>query len=130
MEGKSCLLSSGAPDTPVPHPTATGHVPGTNYIHTGHSQPLGLGSGWRTEHSSVHTGQSGVPNRLLARATRRSLIALTTVASGGSDSSDSLVIFSRGAFSFFPRATSSWPMYLGVGAEDSPDSPVHHRTVS
>jgi hypothetical protein len=48
----------------------------------------------------VHTGQSGVPSRPLARATRRPLIALATVASGGSDSPDSPVIFSCGAFSF------------------------------
>jgi hypothetical protein len=49
--------------------------------------------------SGAH-GQSGVPNRPLARATRRPLIALVTVGSGGSDSPYSPVIFSRGAFSF------------------------------
>jgi hypothetical protein len=48
-------------------------------------------SRWRTGHCPVHTGQSGVPNRPLARATRRPLIALATVASGGSDSPNSPV---------------------------------------
>jgi hypothetical protein len=49
--------------------------------------------------SGAH-GQSDVPNRPLARATRRPLITLVTVGSGGSDSLYSPVIFSRGAFSF------------------------------
>jgi hypothetical protein len=39
----------------------------------------------------VLTGQSGVPNRPLARATGRPLIALVTIGSGGSDSPDSPV---------------------------------------
>jgi hypothetical protein len=77
----------------------------------------------------AHRTLSGVPNRSLARATRRPLIALVTVGSGGSDSPDSPVNFSRSVLGDFPRATSSSPMYLGAGAEDSPDSPVHHRIV-
>jgi ribosomal protein L36 len=52
---------------------------------------LGRWSRWRTR-------QSGVPNRPLARATRRPLIALVTVGSGGYDPPDSPVNFSRGAF--------------------------------
>jgi hypothetical protein len=87
-------------------------------------RPLGRRPRWRTAHCPVHTGQSGVPNRPLARATRRPLIALLTVGSGGSDSPDSPVNFSRSVLGDFPRATSSSPMYLGAGAEDSPDSPV------
>jgi hypothetical protein len=39
------------------------------------------------------------------------------------------VIFSRGAFSFFPRATSSSPKCLGAGNEDSSDSPVIYSHV-
>jgi hypothetical protein len=34
---------------------------------------------WRTRHSLVHTGQSGVPNRPLERDTRRPQIAQPTV---------------------------------------------------
>ena len=45
----------------------------------GSSRPLVLGIGWRTRHSPVHTGQSGVPNRPLVRATRRPRIAQPTV---------------------------------------------------
>jgi hypothetical protein len=92
-------------------------------------RPLGRRSHWRTVHCPVHTGQSGVPNRPLARATRRPLIALVTVGSGGSEPPDSLVNFSRSVLGKFPRATSSSPMYLGASIEDSPDSPVHHQTV-
>jgi hypothetical protein len=87
LEGNSCLLSSGAPDSlmrdPLPylsHPT----VGQRSYWRTGHC-PVHTGL------CPVHTGQSGVPNRPLARATRRPLIALVTVGSGGSDSPDSLV---------------------------------------
>ena len=47
-------------------------------------RPLGRRSHWRT-------GQSGVPSRPLALATRRLLIALATVALGGSESPDSPV---------------------------------------
>jgi hypothetical protein len=42
---------------------------------------------------------------------------------------DRSVNYSRGALGEFPRATSSSPKTSGAGAEDSPDSPVHHRTV-
>jgi hypothetical protein len=44
-------------------------------------RPLVLGIGWRTGHCPVHTGQSGVPNRPLLRATRRPRIAWSTVSS-------------------------------------------------
>jgi hypothetical protein len=43
---------------------------------------LVLGVGWRTVHSPVHTGQSGVPIRPLLRATRRPWIAQPTVGAG------------------------------------------------
>ena len=61
-----------------------------------HIRLLVLGVDLRTGHYPVHTRQSGVPNRPLVWATRRPLIVLATVGSGGSD---------------------------------SPDGPVHHRTV-
>jgi hypothetical protein len=52
---------------------------------------LGRRSRWRIGHCPVHTRQSCMSNRRLARATRHPLIALVTVGSGGSDSPDSLV---------------------------------------
>jgi hypothetical protein len=68
LEGQSCLLSSGASDSPVcdllpylAHPT------------------VGLGIGWRTGQYLMLTGQFGVPNRPLAQATCRALIARPTV---------------------------------------------------
>jgi hypothetical protein len=91
LEGNSCLLSSGALDSPVHYRTATVAVRCTITFHIGCGRPLGLRIGWRTGHYSVHTGQSGVPNRPLERATCRPLIAVATVGSDSSDSLDSLV---------------------------------------
>jgi hypothetical protein len=58
-------------------------------------RPLVLGVDWRTGHCPVHTGQSGVPNRLLLRATRRPRIARPTVALATVGSPDSPVNYSR-----------------------------------
>jgi hypothetical protein len=65
-------------------------------------RPLVLRVGWRTGHCPVHTGQSGVPNRPLLRATRRTRIARPIVGAGdrwltGQSGAppDSPVIFSR-----------------------------------
>jgi hypothetical protein len=67
LEGQSCLLSSGAPDSPVHHRIANVHVRCSISFHTKSSRPLVLGIDWRTRHCPVHIGQSGVPNRPLAR---------------------------------------------------------------
>jgi hypothetical protein len=65
MEGKTCLLSNGAPDSPVHHRTATVHV-------------------------LPYWAQPTVePRDRLAWATRCPLIALVTVGLGDSDSPDS-----------------------------------------
>jgi hypothetical protein len=69
LEGNSCLLSSGAPDSPVHHRTTTVAVWCSISFHTGHSRPLVLQARWHTGQCSVHTGQSGVPNRPLVWAT-------------------------------------------------------------
>jgi hypothetical protein len=45
-------------------------------------RPLVLGVDWRTGHCPVHTGQSGVPNRPVLRATRRPWIVWPTVGAG------------------------------------------------
>jgi hypothetical protein len=60
----------------------------------------------------------------LARATRRSLIALPTVGAGGFGSPDSPVNFIRGAIAFSrERRVRRWAS-LGTG-----HCPVHHRLV-
>jgi hypothetical protein len=107
LVGNSCLLSSGAPDSPVHHRTTTVAVWCAISFHMGRSRPLGLGTGWRTGQCPVHTGQSGVPNRPLARATCRALIARPIVGrwhrwlTGQSGAPpDSPVIYSHVAFSF------------------------------
>jgi hypothetical protein len=75
LEGQTCLLSGGAPDSPVHHQTVTVVVRCVISLHIWHIRLLVLGVGWRT-------GQSGVPNRLLLRATRRTWIAQPTVGAG------------------------------------------------
>jgi hypothetical protein len=56
-EGNSCLLSSGAPDSPV----HTGHCPVRISFLLCRSRPLAPESRWRTGHCPVYTGQSGAP---------------------------------------------------------------------
>jgi hypothetical protein len=69
----------------------------------------------------VHIGQSGALSRPLERATCRALIVWTTVDAGVVGSPDSPMNYSHIAFSF-----SESDEFV---ADDSPDSPVHHRTV-
>jgi hypothetical protein len=69
QEGKSCLLSGGAPDSPVHHRTGTVHNPVQIAFLIWRSRPLKIWSRWRTGHCPVHTGQSGAPIRPLARPT-------------------------------------------------------------
>jgi hypothetical protein len=80
LGGQTCLLSGGAPDSPVHHRTVTVAVWSEIAFQIRRIRPLVLGVDWRTGHSLVHTGQSGVPNRPLLRATRRPRIARPTVA--------------------------------------------------
>jgi hypothetical protein len=68
QEGKSCLLSPGAPNSPV-------RISFLLWC----SRPLAPGSRWRTGHCPVHTGQSGAPSRPLARSTCLVQIAQPTV---------------------------------------------------
>jgi hypothetical protein len=95
LEGNSCLLSGGAPDSPVHHRTATVACPVRISFHSWCSRPLDLRAGWRTGHCPVHTGQSGAPSRPLAKATRRARIARPTVALAAVGSPDSPVNYSR-----------------------------------
>jgi hypothetical protein len=59
LEGQTCLLSGGAPDSPVHHQTVTVDVRCAITFQIRRIRPLVLGVGWRTGHCPVHTGQSG-----------------------------------------------------------------------
>jgi hypothetical protein len=61
-EGYPCLLSSGAPDSPVRHRTVTVDGPVPISFLFWRRRPLQLQAGWRTVHCLVHTGQSGAPS--------------------------------------------------------------------
>jgi hypothetical protein len=82
LEGQTCLLLGGAPDSPVHHRTVTVAVRCAISFHIWRIRPLVLGVGWRIGHCPVHTGQSSVPNRPLLRATCRPRIAQPTVGAG------------------------------------------------
>jgi hypothetical protein len=114
-EGNSCLLSGGAPDSPVCHRTGTVQCPVQIAFLIWRSRPLKTWSRWRTGHCPVHTGQSGVPIRPLARPrVTRGLhgrpLARPTVGS--------------------PPLTNSreWPVDK-TPAWRPGHCPVHHRTV-
>jgi hypothetical protein len=75
LEGQTCLLSGGAPDSHCSCPVRD-LLP-----FLAHSI-VGTRDGWRIGHCLVHTGQSGVPNRPLLRATHHPWIAWPTVGAG------------------------------------------------
>jgi hypothetical protein len=75
LEGHTCLLLGGAPDSLVHHWTVTVSVWCAISFQIRSIRPLVLGVSWRT-------GQSGVPKRLLLRATCRPWIAQPTVGAG------------------------------------------------
>ena len=76
MEGQSCLLSGGAPDSPVHHRTVPVACPVQISFQNWCRRPLHLGVGWRTGHCPVHTGQSGAPSdRWLGHASRANYAA-------------------------------------------------------
>jgi hypothetical protein len=93
-EGNSCLLSPGAPDSPVHHRTLSGadFLP---YLAKPTIGSLGAVTVRCTPDSPVHTGQSGAPSRPLAwprvsRGSRSRPLARPIVGSP-----DSLVNYSR-----------------------------------
>jgi hypothetical protein len=120
QEGKSCLLSGGAPDSPVHHRTSTVHSPVQIAFLNWRSRPLKIWSRWRTGHCPVHIGQSGAhrtvwcPHMTVGPATRHARIARPTVGTpdrwltGQSGASpDSPVNFSRTPVDCFPRAATT-----------------------
>jgi hypothetical protein len=123
-EGHPCLLSGGAPDSPVLHRTVTADGPVPISFLFWRRWPLHLRASWRTGHCPVHTGQSGAPCRTLVRATRRPRSARLTVALATVGSPDSpvhhrtvrwIIVVRR---RFFPRAALS------------PEFNLAHRTLS
>jgi hypothetical protein len=127
QEGKSCLLSPGAPDSPV----HTGHCPVRISFLLWRSRPLAPGSRWRTGHCPVHTGQSGAPSRPLARprVSRRSRSRPLARPTDGS--SDSPVHYSRTPliYSRERQVRLSQPSTSDTVRCTTGHCPVHHRTV-
>jgi hypothetical protein len=121
MEGYPCLLSSGAPDSPGRHWTATVACPVRDFL-PNRAQPTIAPRG-RLPHRTVRCTQPTV-----GAATCRAMIARTIIGAGAVGSPDSPVNYSHITLLLFPRATSLPRMtHWTVGA--TPDSPVHHRTI-
>jgi hypothetical protein len=113
LEGQTCLLSGGAPDTPVHHRTVPIVVQCVISFLFSCIRPLQLRARWRTGHYPVHTGQSGAPPTVGA-VTRRAKIARLSVGAGdhwltgqSGVTPDSPVNYSHVAPLLFPRAMSS-----------------------
>jgi hypothetical protein len=94
-------------------------------------RPLVLGGSWRTGHCPVHTGQSGVPNWSLLRATRHPQIARPTVALATVGSPDSPVrhrtvrwIISTSPLRFYQRRRVRRRWLIGQSGAP-PDGPVN-----
>jgi hypothetical protein len=124
QEGNSCLLSGGAPNSPVHHLTFTVRCPVWISFLKSHSRPLQNCSRWCTGHCPVHTGQSGAPIRPLARPRvthglhGRPLARLTV---GSPDSPVN--------FSCTPPTNSRERPVDQTPAWCTGHCPVHHRTV-
>jgi hypothetical protein len=67
LEGNSCLLLGGTPDSPVCHRTVPVAVLCAISFLFWRIRPLQFCGSWHTGHCPVHTGQSGAPCRPLAR---------------------------------------------------------------
>jgi hypothetical protein len=112
LEGQSCLLSGGAPDSHcsmsgadllpnLAQPTVADLWLLAHWTLSGAHRTV-----WCTPDSLVHTGQSGAPCRPLERATRRPRIWRPTVALAAIGSPDSPVNFSRTSSKF----SREWPV--------------------
>jgi hypothetical protein len=106
QEGNSCLLSGGAPDSPVCHRTGTVQCPVQIVFINWRSRPLKIWSRWCTRHCPVHTGQSGAPIRPLARPRVTRGLRGRPLARPTVGSPDSPVNFSRTP----PTNSREWPV--------------------
>jgi hypothetical protein len=116
LEGQTCLLSGGAPDSPVHHRTVTVTVRCAISFLFWCIRPLVLGVGWRTRHSPMCPTDRCCGPRV-TRGLRGRPLALATVGSP-----DSPVNYSR-TLSSNPESGEFTRTGLGTGR------PVHHRTV-
>jgi hypothetical protein len=128
LQAQTCLLSGGAPDSPVHHQTVPVAVRCAIAFQIRCIRPLQLRARWRTGHCPVHTGQSGAPRRPLelprvARRLRGRPLALVTIGSPDSP------VHHRRIIATSPFCFSRGGEGNEFTADDSPDSPVHHRTV-
>jgi hypothetical protein len=119
-EGYPCLLSGGAPDSPVHHRSVTVDGPVQISFMFWRRRPLQIRGSWRTGHCPVRTRQSGAHCRPLARATHRPRIARPTVALAVVGSPDSPVNYSR-----TPPNSLESGLFAGV-QPGAPDSPVNY----
>jgi hypothetical protein len=124
LEGQTCLLLGGAPDSPVHHRTVTVAVRCGTSFHIWRIRPLVLGVGWRTGHCPVCPTDRCCGPRV-ARGLRSRPLALTTV--GANDRwltrqsgapPDSPVNYSRTPLRF-PESRR-----FTAGQPGAPDSPV------
>jgi hypothetical protein len=124
LEGNSCLLSGGAPDSPVHHRTSPVHCPVQIAFQNWRNRPLKIWSRWRTGHCPVHTEQSSAPIRPLARPRVTRGLRGRPLARQTIGSPDSPVNFSRTP----PTNSQEWPVdqkpAWGTG-----HCPVHHQIV-
>jgi hypothetical protein len=126
-EGHTCLLSGGAPDIPVRHRTVTVACPVRISFLFWRRRPLQIRGSWRTGYCPMHIGQSGAPCRPLAlpsvaralrgRPLRSQPLAHRTVR---------CPLPTVGAATRRPRIARPT---IAQSTVDSPDGPVHHRTV-
>jgi hypothetical protein len=127
QEGNSCLLSTGAPDSPVHHRTLSGadFFPILAQPTVGDLEPLA--------HRTLSGAHRTVwcPHLTVGSATRHARIARPTVGAAdrwltgqSGDSPDSLVNYSRMLLTWFPRvATLPQPTHRTL-SDAPPDSPV------
>jgi hypothetical protein len=119
QEGNSCLLSGGAPDSPVCHRTCTVHCPVQIAFLIWRSRPLKIWSRW-------HTGHCPVPpsDRWLGHASHANYAADRWLTGQSGAPPDSLVNFSR-----TPPTNSRERPVDQTPAWRTGHCPVHHRTV-
>jgi hypothetical protein len=125
LESNSCLLSSGAPDSPVHHRTTTVHVRCTISFEIRRIRLLLLRAHWRTGHCPVHTGESGAradrwSSPRVAHRLRGRPLALATLGSPDSPVHHQTVrlIITTSPFPF--------PESGEFVTDDSLDSPVNY----
>jgi hypothetical protein len=119
LEGNSCLLSSGAPDSPVHHRTSPVHCPVQIAFLNWRSRPLKTWSRWRTGHCPVPPS-----DRWLGHASRADCAADRWLTGQSGAPPDSPVNFSR-----TPPTNSRERPVDQTPAWPTGHCPVHHRTV-